>query len=97
MKFPYSKVSAAFLMAASVVVAMVLGTGAANAQKVLKLGTSGFEGMPVGDAIAQVLVPKIAEVSGGKMKIEAHYRNTLCGEQKCGEQANQDLLQLWTS
>ena len=85
------------LIALSFVAIMVLGTGVAHAQKVLKLGTSGFEGMPVGDAIAKVLVPKIAEVSGGKMKIEAHYRNTLCGEQKCGEQANQGLLQLWTS
>ncbi len=81
----------------AVVMSMVFGTGIASAEKVLKLGTSGFKGMPVGDAIAQVLIPTLEKVSGGEMKVEAHYRNTLCGEQKCGEQANQGLLQLWTS
>lgn len=80
-----------------VFVAMVFTSNAVHAEKVLKLGTSGFEGMPVGDAIAQVLIPTIAKVSDGEMRVEAHYRNTLCGEQKCGEQANQGLLQLWTS
>jgi TRAP-type C4-dicarboxylate transport system substrate-binding protein len=67
------------------------------AEKVLKLGTVGFLGMPIGDAIEQALVPTLEEVSGGKMKIEPHYRKSLCSEQACGEQANQGLLALWTS
>ena len=92
-----NKCKYAALKAVAVAAIIVLGNGAANAEKTLKLGTSGFEGMPVGDAIAQVLIPTIAKVSGGEMSVEAHYRNTLCGEQKCGEQANQGLLQLWTS
>ncbi len=70
---------------------------AAFAEKVLKLGTVGRLGMPIGDAIDQALIPTMAKVSGGKMKVEPHYRGSLCGEQKCGEQANQGLLQLWTS
>jgi TRAP-type C4-dicarboxylate transport system substrate-binding protein len=69
----------------------------ASAEKVLKLGTVGFEGMPIGDAIAQALIPTLEEVSGGKMKIEPHYRKSLCSEQSCGEQANQGLIALWTS
>jgi TRAP-type C4-dicarboxylate transport system substrate-binding protein len=69
----------------------------ANAEKVLKLGTVGFLGMPIGDAIAEALVPTLEEVSGGKMSIEPHYRKSLCSEQSCGEQANQGLLALWTS
>jgi len=50
----------------------------ANAEKVLKLGTVGFEGMPIGDAIAQALIPTLAEVSGGELTIEPHYRKSLC-------------------
>ncbi len=69
----------------------------ANAETVLKLGTVGRLGMPIGDAIDQALVPKAAELSGGELVVEPHYRKSLCGEQKCGEQANQGLLQLWTS
>ncbi len=69
----------------------------ANAETVLNLGTVGRLGMPIGDAIDQALIPTATEVSGGKMTIKPHYRGSLCGEQKCGEQANQGLLQLWTS
>lgn len=69
----------------------------ASAETVLKLGTVGFLGMPIGDAIDQALIPTLEEVSGGKMKIEPHYRKSLCSEQSCGEQANQGLIALWTS
>jgi len=37
----------------------------AHAKKVLKLGTVGFIGMPIGDAIDQALIPTLEEVSGG--------------------------------
>lgn len=67
------------------------------AQKVLKLGTVGYIGMPIGDAIDQALIPTLEDVSGGQMTIEPHYRKSLCSEQSCGEQANQGLIQLWTS
>ncbi|MCE8553437.1 TRAP transporter substrate-binding protein [Ruegeria pomeroyi] len=77
--------------------AMALSAGGASAEKVLKLGTVGFIGMPIGDAIDQALIPTLEEVSGGKLKIEPHYRKSLCSEQSCGEQANQGLLALWTS
>ena len=87
--------SALKAFAAAVLVA--LGAQGASAQTVLKLGTVGRPGMPIGDAIEQALIPKAAEVSGGKLTVEPHYRGALCGEQKCGEQANQGLLQLWTS
>lgn len=69
----------------------------AAGETVLKLGTVGQLGMPIGDAIAEALIPTLEEVSGGQMKIEPHYRGSLCGEQTCGEQANQGLLTLWTS
>jgi len=69
----------------------------AHAEKVLKLGTVGFIGMPIGDAIDQALIPTLEEVSGGELSIEPHYRKSLCSEQTCGEQANQGLLALWTS
>ena len=76
---------------------VTLSAPAMSAEKVLKLGTTGRLGMPIGDAIDQALVPTLESVSGGKMSIEPHYRKSLCAEQKCGEQANQGLIQLWTS
>jgi len=69
----------------------------AYAEKVLKLGTVGFIGMPIGDAIDQALIPTLERASGGEMSIEPHYRKSLCSEQSCGEQANQGLISLWTS
>ena len=84
-------------MAAAVAAIVAIGAGAADAQKVLKLGTVGRPGLPLGDAMEEGLVPKVAEVSGGKLTIDPHYRGSVCSEQKCGEQANQGLLALWTS
>ena len=82
---------------AAVAAAMAFFSPLAQAEKVLKLGTVGRLGMPIGDAIDQALIPTMESLSGGKMTVEPHYRKSLCGEQKCGEQANQGLLQLWTS
>ena len=76
---------------------LLIGAESASAEKVLKLGTVGFLGMPIGDAIDQALIPTLKELSGGKLTIEPYYRKSLCSEQSCGEQANQGLLQLWTS
>jgi TRAP-type C4-dicarboxylate transport system substrate-binding protein len=77
--------------------AVALFAQTAAAEKVLKLGTVGRLGMPIGDAIDQALIPTLEEVSGGQMTVDPHYRGSLCGEQTCGEQANQGLLQLWTT
>jgi len=77
--------------------ALMLFVPGAAAQKVLKLGTVGFPGMPIGDAIEQAFIPTLEKVSKGALKVDVHYRGSLCGEQTCGEQANQGLLQLWTS
>lgn len=78
-------------------VVLALGVEGAAAETVLKLGTVGRLGMPIGDAVDQALIPTATELSGGRIVVEPHYRGSLCGEQKCGEQANQGLLQLWTS
>ena len=69
----------------------------AAADITLKLGTTGRLGMPIGDAIDQALIPAIETASGGKMTVEPFYQKSLCAEQKCGEQANQGLIALWTS
>jgi len=61
--------------------ALVISAQSANAETVLKLGTVGQLGMPIGDAIEQALIPTLEEVSGGQMRIEPHYRGSLCGEQ----------------
>ena len=63
----------------------------------LKLWTTGRLGMPIGDAIDQALIPAMEKASGGEVTIEPYYQKTLCAEQKCGEQANQGLIALWTS
>jgi len=76
---------------------VTFSTQAISEVKVLKLGTTGRLGMPIGDAIDQALIPTIEKVSGGKMTVKPYYRKSLCAEQKCGEQANQGLIQLWTT
>ncbi|AXI44439.1 C4-dicarboxylate ABC transporter substrate-binding protein [Sulfitobacter sp. SK011] len=81
----------------AIATAMAVSAQGASAEMVLKLGTVGQLGMPIGDGIEQALMPTLEEVSGGQMRIEPHYRSSLCGEQTCGEQANQGLIQLWTS
>ena len=43
---------------------------ASFAEVILKLGTTGRLGMPIGDAIDQALMPALVKASGGKMKIE---------------------------
>ena len=85
------------LKAVALSLATICFAPTASAETVLKLGTVGFLGMPIGDAIDQALIPTLQEVSGGEMKIEPHYRKSLCSEQSCGEQANQGLIALWTS
>lgn len=75
----------------------LIASQAVLAEKVLKIGTTGRLGMPIGDAIDQALIPTMEEVSGGQMRIEPHYQGSLCAEQKCGEQANQGLISMWTS
>ena len=85
------------LKALAISAVLLMCSQGAFAEKVLKLGTVGFKGMPIGDAIDQALIPTLEKVSGGKMRIEPHYRKSLCSEQSCGEQANQGLISLWTS
>jgi TRAP-type C4-dicarboxylate transport system substrate-binding protein len=84
-------------MAATVAAIMSIGAGAADAQKVLKFGSVFRPGIPSGDAVEEGLKPAMAKASGGKLTLDPHYRGSICGEQKCGEQANQGLLAIWTS
>ncbi len=86
-----------FICAMAFLLTATFSTQAVGGVKVLKLGTTGRLGMPIGDAIDQALIPTIEAVSGGKMTVKPFYRKSLCAEQKCGEQANQGLIQLWTS
>ena len=81
----------------AVAAVVALGVNAAYAAKTLKLGTVYRPGLPSGDAVEQGLLPTIKEASGGELIIEPHYRGSLCSEQKCGEQANQGLMAIWTS
>jgi TRAP-type C4-dicarboxylate transport system substrate-binding protein len=90
------KINSIFKVVAFTIATSCVATSA-SAETVLKLGTVGFLGMPIGDAIDQALIPTLEKVSGGKMTIEPHYRKSLCSEQSCGEQANQGLIALWTS
>ena len=51
----------------------------------------------MGQAIVEVLMPKVKEYSGGKMEVVPHWSGSICGEQKCGEQAMQGLVDIATS
>ncbi len=62
----------------------------------LNLGTVAREGTSLGDGIAQVLIPKAAEYSNGRLKIVAHWSGSLCGEHICGEQMRLGLVDIGT-
>lgn len=67
------------------------------AEITLKLGTVSNDKTSMGRAIANVLMPKIKEYSKGRMEIDSHWMGSICGEQICGEQAKQGLIDIATS
>ncbi len=67
------------------------------AEITLKLGTVSNDKTSMGRAIANVLMPKIKEYSKGRMEIASHWMGSICGEQICGEQAKQGLIDIATS
>ena len=60
------------ITAAALAGALSLVAGAASAEKVLKLGTVAFPGVPLGDSLDEALVKKLETVSGGKLKIDPY-------------------------
>ena len=83
--------------AAATAALLSVGLNTANAEKTLKLGTVSPTTVPLGQSLEEGLIANVAEISGGKLKIDGHFQGSLCSEQKCGEQANQGLLAIWTS
>ena len=83
---------------AALAVAGMAATGSVRAAEItLKLGTVANEKVSMGQAIVEVLMPKIKEYSKGRMEIVPHWSGSICGEQKCGEQAMQGLVDIATS
>jgi TRAP-type C4-dicarboxylate transport system substrate-binding protein len=77
---------------------VLLSTPQATAAEItLKLGTVSNDKTSMGRAIANVLMPKIKEYSNGRMEIASHWMGSICGEQICGEQAKQGLIDIATS
>lgn len=69
-----------FWIAAVTSAVVLCGVQGAYAEKLLKLGTTGRLGTPIGDAIDQAPIPAIEKASGGKMKIVPHYQKKfMCG------------------
>lgn len=83
---------------AGVVALLSVPQSAATAAEItLKLGTVSNDKTSMGRAIANVLMPKIKEYSKGRMEIASHWMGSICGEQICGEQAKQGLIDIATS
>ena len=85
-----------FLFVTAAAVIMAVASGPVDAKE-LKFGTAVPTTTPLGKSIEDGLIPGIAKASGGELTMVAHYHGSVCGEQKCGEQANQGLLAAWTS
>ena len=83
-------------MATTAAVLLAVSAGSVDAKE-LKFGTAVPVTTPLGKSIEDGLIPGIAKASGGELTMVAHYHGSVCGEQKCGEQANQGLLAAWTS
>ncbi|MGI9383066.1 MAG: TRAP transporter substrate-binding protein [Methyloligellaceae bacterium] len=85
-------------MAATAALFAVMLHGPASAAEItLKLGTVANDTTSLGKGIAEVLIPKVKEYSKGRMEIQAHWMGSICGEQICGEQARQGLIDIATS
>ena len=85
-----------FASTAAIASTMLVGPAFA-AEITLKLGTVANPKVSMGQAIVEVLMPKVKEYSGGKMEVVPHWSGSICGEQKCGEQAMQGLVDIATS
>ena len=83
--------------AGAAALAVVLHGQASAAEITLKLGTVANTTVSMGQAIVEVLMPKLKEYSKGRMEIVPHWAGSICGEQKCGEQAMQGLIDIATS
>ena len=79
--------------------ALVAFSGGASAapEITLKLGTVANDTTSLGKGIAEILIPKIKEYSEGRMEVDVHWMGSICGEQICGEQARQGLIDIATS
>jgi TRAP-type C4-dicarboxylate transport system substrate-binding protein len=87
-----------FLTGGAVAAVLAVGiAGAASSETLLKLGTISPPDIPAGVAIAEALIPTIENESKGSLKVEAHYRGSICTEHKCGEQARQGLIAIATT
>lgn len=75
----------------------ISGSSAAAPEITLKLGTVANDTTSLGKGIAEVLVPKLKEYSKGRMEVDVHWMGSICGEQICGEQARQGLIDIATS
>lgn len=84
-------------MAAMTVGVAMLSAPAYAAEITLKLGTVANPKVSMGQAIVEVLMPKVKEYSNGRMEVVPHWSGSICGEQKCGEQAMQGLVDIATS
>ena len=75
---------------------LLLGSGfqspASAAEITLKLGTVSNQKTSMGKALANVLIPKIKEYSGGRMEIQAHWMGSICGEQRWRAQRTRPLI-----
>ena len=89
------------LLAAAIGAATLVAAGAqhpvAAAEITLKLGTVASDTTSMGKAFVQTLIPKMKEYSNGRMEVEVHWMGSICGEQICGEQARQGLVDIATS
>lgn len=91
------KISVYTALAGAVALLLVPQSAATAAEITLKLGTVSNDKTSMGRAIANVLMPKIKEYSKGRMEIASHWMGSICGEQICGEQAKQGLIDIATS
>ena len=81
--------------AAAVILAITPGLGAT--EQVLQLGTAFHKATPLARAIDHGLVEFTEKLSNGSLIIQPYFGGSVCREQKCGQQANQGLLAMWTS
>ena len=76
------------MFAATLALAAGLGGVAASAEETITLqfGTAAQPAWSLGKVIEEVLIPKLAEYSDGRIAVELHSGGSLCSEHACVEQ-----------
>ncbi len=84
------------LAVGGVISVLTAGTALAEPEITLRLGTAGNRTYGLGKLAFDVMAPRLAEYSGGRIELKIHDRGSLCSEHSCVEQVGLGQIDIAT-